>query len=634
MRLYSGSSRQFIEDTIQNRIAEKLKRAFVDYFGYNPSAQEVSSWRNSLRAMKDGVEYSELMDHGIILEYQLPQSSRRLDFMICGKDSTNTDNSVILELKQWETCEDSEIEEDVLTWTGGGYRDVLHPSVQVGRYATYLKDVHTAFYDGTRPVRLAAACYLHNYKYDPSDILFAGKFNDAVKNYPVFTMDDLDKLREFLSVRLAGGHGLEVMQRVEESKYRPSKKFMEHVSGVIKGKAEYVLLDEQLVAYDRVLTSARQAHRDGKKTAVLIRGGPGTGKSVIAINLVADLLADGYDAHYTTGSKAFTETLRRVIGSRGAVQFKYFNSYVKAKAASVDVLIADEAHRIRSNSNNRFTRKESRSTRPQIDELFDAAKVCVFFIDDDQIVRPGEVGSSELIQKTASEHGFRLHDYRLDIQFRCGGSDAFVQWITHTLRIRKTANALWEGTEDFEFRIMNSPSELEKAIRARVDEGHSARLTAGFCWDWSKPSQDGTLVNDVTIGDFRRPWNARGDSGRLAKGIPKEILWAYDPNGINQVGCVYTAQGFEFDYVGVIFGKDLVYDPDKGDWVGHQEMSKDSVVKKSGEDFAKLVKNTYRVLLSRGLKGCYVYFMDKETEKFVRSRMEQPPVYQGGNNVI
>jgi phage repressor protein C with HTH and peptisase S24 domain len=130
-------------------------------------------------------------------------------------------------------------------------------------------------------------------------------------------------------------------------------------------------------------------------------------------------------------------------------------------------------------------------------------------------------------------------------------------------------------------------------------------------------------VDDVRIGEYRRPWNARPEARRLARGIPRAPLWAYDPNGIEQVGCVYTAQGFEFDYVGVIFGPDLRYNLDSQAWEGHRGDSKDNEVRRGGERFVDLVKNTYRVLLSRGLKGCYVHFMDKDTERFVRSRMEK-----------
>jgi len=624
MRLYAASSTQFVEDTVQNQIAEKLRLAFHDHFRYDPSPSEVASWRNSLRAVKDLVETAKLFDHGVILEYQLPLSSRRLDCLFCGRDAQKADRSVIVELKQWERCEEADGEHEVETRLGGSVRDVLHPSVQVGQYAMYLQDTHTAFYEEPHPIDLSACSYLHNYFLQPDDPLLAAKFKDPLGRYPLFSADDVTPLSEFLSGRLAGGDGLEVLRRVEDSKYRPSKKLMEHVAAVIQGKREYFLLDEQLVAFDRVLTTARKGFHHRQKTAIIIRGGPGTGKSVIALNLMAALSHEGYNTQYATGSRAFTETLRKMVGMRGAVQFKYFNSYADAASNAVDVLVCDESHRIRETSQNRFTPRAERTGRAQIEELFQCAKVAVFLIDDYQVVRPNEIGSAEYIRAHAGKHNYRLFEYELDIQFRCGGSEAFVNWVNNTLGIRKTANILFtrEHQQDFDFQVFRSPEALDTAIREKAKEGFSARMTAGFCWPWSDPTSDGHLIEDVVIGSYRRPWNAKPEAGKLARGIPKSHYWATEPTGIEQVGCVYTAQGFDLDYVGVIVGTDLVYDPDRATWIGRSESSYDTVVKRSGTKFTDLVKNTYRVLLSRGLRGCYVHFMDKNTEHFFRSRME------------
>ena len=542
--------------------------------------------------------------------------------MICGKDQTMKDNSIILELKQWSKCEEANGENEVLTWVGGRKKDVLHPSVQVGQYKMYLEDTHSAFYDGLSPVLLNACTYLHNYRFDRSDVIFAPKFEAAFRRYPLFTSDDTNQLSAYLVGKLERGQGLEVLKRVEESKFRTSKKLMDHVGNTIKGKPEYVLLDEQLIVYDQALSHAKMGFHDGNKVAIIIKGGPGTGKSVIAINLMADLLLKGYNTYYATGSKAFTETLRSKIGRRGSAQFKYFNSFTTAEPDSVDVMICDEAHRIWDTSNSRFTKKDERSNLKLVEEILKASKVAVFFIDDKQVVRPKEIGSVSYIKEFAEKYNCKIFEHELDIQFRCSGSDAFVNWVDNTLGIQKTANILWTKEESFDFKILKSVEELEAAIRGKVNEGHTARMTAGFCWKWSPPRSDGTLESDVEIGDFKRPWNAKPDTGHLAKGIPKSHFWATDPNGINQIGCVYTAQGFEFDYVGVIFGKDLVYDFEQQEWKGNKEYSEDTVVRGSKDKFTELVKNSYRILLTRGLKGCYVYFMDKETERFVKSRME------------
>lgn len=622
MRLYAGPSTHFIRDTAHNQIAEKLKSAFFRYYRFEPSPGEVQSWRNSLRATAQVFEEAGLKDHGVILEYQLPQTSRRLDCLVCGKNGAASDNAVIIELKQWEGASDAVGDKLVTTWVGGAEREVLHPSAQVGQYRMYLQDTHTAFYEGSSPIDLTACSYLHNHHPESDDILLSERFQPLLDLDPLFSADDVGRLKDYLVARLEAGEGLDVLRRVEESEYRPSKKLMEHVGNVIKGNPAYVLLDEQLIVYEKVLHCAREAFHDRKKAVLIVKGGPGTGKSVIAINLMADLLLQEYNAHYATGSKAFTETLRRIIGARGAVQFKYFNSYQETDPNQIDVLICDESHRIRQHSWNRFTRASRRTGKHQIQELLEASKVSAFFIDDKQVVRPDEVGSVEHIREYAERQDARLFEYQLEAQFRCAGSDGFVNWVSNTLGVTRTANVLWEGNEAFDFQIFDSVQELEARIREKAAEGFSARMTAGFCWPWSKENPDGSLPLDVVIGDYQRPWNAKHDAKRLAPGIPKAHLWAYEPGGIDQVGCVYTAQGFEFDYVGVIWGPDLTYDFERRTWKGERKQSCDTVVKRSKERFTDLVKNTYRVLLSRGLKGCYVYFMDRDTKRFVRSRME------------
>ncbi len=623
MRLYAGTATQFISDTNLNQIAGKLKESFFYYYRCNPSRSEVRAWENSLRAVALLFGECHLSDHGVILEYQLPLSSRRLDCMLTGRDETRRENAIIIELKQWERCKEADGINEVITYLGGGEREVLHPSVQVRSYRDYLADYNTAFYEGDGVITLSACTYLHNYSFEDGDPLLAFKFRETLCSCPLFSKDDVPKLEKFIIPRLSGGGGIEILGKVLDGKHRPSKLLMDHVAGVIEGNHEYDLLDEQLIVFDKVLSIAEHGFHDKKKTVLLVRGGPGTGKSVIAINLMAKLLKSGFNAQYVTGSRAFTETLRTKIGRRGKGQFGYFNSYAHAERDEIDVLICDEAHRLRETSNNRFTRKDLKSGVPQIKELLSAAKVIAFFIDENQVVRPGEIGSCAYIKSTAQESSCNVGEYELEIQFRCGGSDAFVKWIENTLDIDRTPNVLWSQNESFDFRILDSPEALEKAIRQKARAGLKARMTAGFCWKWSKGLDgEGRLQDDVVIGDYHRPWNAQPDIGKLPQGIPKAQLWASDPNGIDQIGCIYTAQGFEFDYAGVIFGTDLRYNFETQRWEGHPEDSHDTIVKKSKGKFMDLVKNTYRVLLSRGISGCYVCFLDRDTERFFRSRME------------
>ena len=619
MKLYAGTTEQFVRDAMQHRIAEKLAVEYKAELGHKPGAAEYNSWQNSLTSLGWLVDHAGLKDHGIILEYQLPLSSLRLDAMLTGHQTTATGprNAVIIELKQWTDVAASNVPECVETFVGHATRRVLHPSVQVGRYQQYLLDTHTAFYEGG--IGLAAVSYVHNMDHATGE-LFAPRHADALKANPLFTGDLVDDLADYLLERLDGGDGNTVLAEVLASKYRPSKKLLEHTYQMVKGQTEFVLLDEQLVVFNSVLAAARESFSETKKGVMLVKGGPGTGKSVIALNLVGELAKQGYNTQHATGSKAFTENVRRIVGSRASTQFKYFNSYGPAETNDIDVLICDEAHRLRETSANRYTPKSKRTDLPQVDELIRAAKVSVFFIDDLQGVRPNEVGTTDLIAEAALRNGAAMDVFELATQFRCAGSDAFVSWVDNTLGLAETANPVWDGTEGFDFRIVDSVEQLDALIRTRAAEGHSARLTAGFCWRWSDPLPDGTLVNDVKIGSWEIPWNARPDAGRLAPNVPPSNFWASDPNGINQVGCIYTAQGFEFDYVGVIVGRDLRWDPTSEEWIGDPSESQDSIVKRSGDRFTDLVKRTYRVLLTRGMKGCYIYVQDPATRDLVATR--------------
>ena len=466
---------------------------------------------------------------------------------------------------------------------------------------------------------LTACSWLHNFQPDPqSPLVDKQKFASLLETNPMFSASDGDRLADYLNTRLCGGDGMRVLERVVSSRYAPSKKLLEHTAAMIAGERTYVLLDDQRVAYQKILAAAREAGKGRKRTVILVNGGPGTGKSVIALHVMADLLKEERNVQHATGSRAFTNNLRRILGARAAYQFKFFNNYVTADPGDIDVLICDEAHRIRESSNSRYTSAGRRSERSQIDELIHASKVAVFFIDDKQVVRPGEVGSSELIRLAADDAGARLKEQRLVAQFRCAGSDEYIDWVDNLLGIRVSDRQRFDSSNGFAFRTFDSPEDLEGAIRRRAEEGESARLTAGFCWKWSKP-KDGSLIDDVVVGTFRRPWNAQPDATRLPKSVPKSHFWATDPRGLNQVGCVYTAQGFEFDYVGVIWGPDLVYRKGLG-WVGVKAASFDAAVKRApAERFAGLIKNTYRVLLTRGMKGCYLHVMDGETRAYVES---------------
>ncbi len=502
MRLYSGVTKDLIDDATHNRVAAKLSDAFFKEFRYPPPPSEINSWRNSIRAITQVFEKGRLLENGVILELQLPLTSKRLDCLLTGRNEDSQPNAVIVELKQWEKCHAASGQNEVATFIGGKLRDLLHPSAQVGQYKMYMEDCHPAF-DEPDGLRLHACSYLHNYDRDASDPIFSEKFSTLLTAYPLFTGDDVGELTSFLNSKISNGDCGELLRDVEQSSYRANKKLLNHVAAVINGKPEYILLDEQLVVFDSVLAAALARKQNKKKTVVIVKGGPGTGKSVIALRLLGALSQEGLNTHYVTGSRAFTQTVRKIVGTRAAAQIRYFNGYLGADYDCVDVLVCDEAHRIRITSNSRFTPAKNRSKIPQVDELIKAGRTLVFLLDDNQVVRPGEIGSADYIKQRAVSNDCEILEYKLEAQFRCSGSEGFVNWINNTLGVERTANVLWNSEEQFEFKVFDSPEALELAIRQRTQQGPSARMTAGFCWPWSDPNADGTLVNDIVIGGFR-----------------------------------------------------------------------------------------------------------------------------------
>lgn len=488
-------------------------------------------------------------------------------------------------------------------------RRLLHPQQQVAQYVEYIDDFNQLHEQGLLTV--GGFAWLHNA--DRSDIasLRSAALAD-VAAYPIFSGDERGAAQTFLKGRLLPDGASQAADDFLAARIRPSKKLLDHVQEQISGHDAFTLLDEQLVAYDLVRQALEDSRRSNNKTVVLIKGGPGTGKSVIATTLLGDLSRRGYNISHATGSKAFTTTLKDRVGRRAGELFRYFNNFTDADQNDLDVLLADEAHRIRISSNHRFTRKDKRSEIPQIDELVQVARVPVFLLDERQVVRPAEIGTVEAIRDAARRNGAELLEVDLNGQFRSGGSQAYIDWVEGLLGFTSTVPWSWPGDDAFEVTVVSSPTELDRWVRDHEESGNTARLAAGFCWPWSDPTPEGTLVDDVVIDGWRRPWNAKPE--KKVKDAPTSNLWASDPRGINQVGCIYTAQGFEYDYAGVILGSDLVRRD--GHWVAHPENSFDTVVKR-GANFDELVKHTYKVLLTRGMKGCALYSVDPETHAFL-----------------
>ncbi len=587
--------------------------------GHRPSDSEVASWRRSLPVLADDLVEAGLGDVEMLVEYHLPLTSQRADVVLAGAHPrTRAASYVIVELKQWSEARRWEANPDLVDVPGAPGPPRSHPVKQVQGYCDYLTDFARVLQD--QPDAIAGVAYLHNAT-QPEKV-------EDLFQYPMdlrgrlFTGSDRGKFHEFLRQRLAPGiGGAPFADALVNSKVAPSVQLLKVAADEIQAREMFTLIGEQTRAVDLVLHEVRGAHRADHKRAVVVTGGPGSGKSVIALSLLGELAREGRTVLHATGSRSFTQTLRKVAGARKPrVQkmFKYFNQFMAAERNGLDVLILDEAHRIRETSVDRYTAAALRTGRPQVDELIAAARVPVFLLDENQIVRPGELGSVRQITEYCAARGIDVHTIELGSQFRCGGSEEYVQWVHRLLGLSDKPPTAWVGDPQFAVAVADSPEQMEAFLAERQAVGYGARMAAGYCWPWSDPRPDGTLVPDVGIGSWARPWNVKGD--RRVGGAPPAALWSTEDGGFGQVGCVYTAQGFEYDWSGVILGADLVWRGDR--MVSDRSVNKDPDLRNSQRvsdaDVDRLVRNVYKVLLTRGMIGTVLYSTDAETQAVLK----------------
>lgn len=630
MLIYKADSKTFCKDVRDNKLTDIMVASFKSSFGINIGQSQINSFQNSLPRVRDLIEIAELNDINVALEYEVPYNQNRIDCLLFGKDNNDNDNIVLLELKQWTSVRVLNDEGNfVETYTGGNTRIVPHPSQQVQGYEGYLKSFIAEF-ETDKPLILFSCAYCHNYQKENGTGLFAPVYENIIRDFPIYSKNDTQLLADKIQHLLRNGHGFEVFNRFMQSPITPSKKLLENASKIISNEVVFSLLNEQLVAKNLIWSKIKQTQKVDKKAVIIVHGGPGTGKSVIALNILAEAAKRKLKVFYACKSKPFVSGLTYLVGKEAGLLISNLNRFIPSKfnKNDADLLLVDEAHRMGKTSNYMFTKKEDRTDVPQIDTLIMAAKTTVFFIDDIQNIRSAEIGSTELIRKTAENLSCSIDEVTLETQFRCMGSNDYLKWLESALGYTSEKRIL-SKTEKFDFKIFDSPQALYTALLEKEQEekekdpkkGNFARLVAGYCWPWSqKLDANGDLVKDVKIGNFAMPWET-SDKIIPPQGYVKWYEWAYKPEGIKQVGCIYTAQGFEFDYIGVIVGRDLIYNSAKDKLEANINATSDPMLRRDKDNFEKYVKNIYRVLMSRGMKGCYVYFADKEVERFFKNRL-------------
>ena len=623
--LFAGSAHEFTTMAPASSLTAHITAEFNRRWG-TASEPEIRSWKNSLKALAEVVGAAGLGDAGVGVELKLPHNSKRVDVSFVGRNDADAPTVALVELKQWDSASPSLYPDNVVV----GGKDLLHPSLQASNYADHLRDTHSAFTQhgyGIRP-----CVFLHNMSLEASAALKGTRYAGMLRDAPLFTGEDRPRLSDFLATTVGRGGGLELLPEFVRGRYSPSQSLVAGLSRALTGATAWRLLDEQRAAYNIVRGMVEKLSATADRSVLIVTGGPGTGKSVIAAHLLLEILKDdSRTAVHATGSKAFTTNLRALVPQAAAAPslFVYSNGFNhhKTEERVLDVVLCDEAHRLRITSSDRFTPKHLRSTLTQAQELIRASKVAVFFIDQRQNVRPGEIGTIDGIRQAAGTYSAHVEQIDLHGQFRCNGSNAYIDWVTALMSDSPAPATAWHSSGEYSFEVFDDPAVMEHALHKRVGPGVSGRLVAGYCWPWSDPTPDGSLVDDVEIGTWRRPWNEKPPEVLKKKraaprpGMHPYYLWATEPQRIREVGCIYTAQGFEFEHCAVILGNDLVWRDGVG-WVASRDASRDRTIKMrkyAGNELKEIMWNTYRVLLTRGMQSTLVYSTDFETRHFLKS---------------
>lgn len=619
MIVYSATKEEFSSDILNNQIVEKIQSCLKRNVGFHVAESEQRAFRNSLRYMDKVLEDPVIPNSsGISIEYQIPQTSKRIDFIISGKNETMNSVAVLIELKQWEEAWLSQKDGVVSTIINRGKKEVSHPSYQAWSYAALLEDFNETVRNDN--VLLKPCAYLHNYE---SDNIIANRFySEHIEKAPVFFKSDAVKLREFIKQFVKHGDSGEVMYRIDHGRIRPSKSLADKLASLLQGNQEFIMIDDQKIVYETALALAEKAGVRSKQV-LIVEGGPGTGKSVVAVNLLVALINKQLNVQYVTKNAAPRNVYEsKLTGSMKKTRisnlFSGSGAYTECAPNTFDVLIVDEAHRLNEKSGMFQNKGEN-----QVKEIIKSAKLSVFFIDEDQKVTFKDIGEKEEIKKWAKKFNADIQCLELGSQFRCNGSDGYLAWLDNTLQIRDTANTVFDST-DYDFRVVDSPQVLKELIFEKNNINNKARLVAGYCWDWV--SKNNPNLNDINIPehDFSMRWNLASDGN----------LWIIQPESVNEIGCIHTCQGLELDYIGVIVGPDLICKNEKIITDPAKRSRMDSSIKgyrtlrqlNPRDAQAKvdaIIKNTYRTLMTRGMKGCYIYCVDKKLAEFIKSRIRE-----------
>ena len=765
---YTSTVKDFLEYIRRNRVDEIVESmcGCAQKFGVSCGNREIDSWKNNFKAITELLRSSDVAGDAIIgFEYIIPVGGR-IDCVLFGHGQDGAANMIHIELKQWSNKNVSEHYNgytfctDLIVEGGRQTRYESHPSAQAVEYQNHLLNHICAFEN--KNINLYGFAYCYNYQsMGKNPVLCDSAYNHVTNSCPLYCEDQRTEFAQKLNELIGLGKGEVILKKIVNSEIGITKRLQDAAKTMFDGaedSEEFSLIGTQLDAYNEILGAIQNTDKENEKTVVIVKGGPGTGKSVIAMRLISGLAKTGnfqnifYSTRSTSLVKGYKEILKNVSYANGqdckATGLIKKNVTIKPHLSDnctgeswIDALIVDEAHRIEKSSNDQNEKNKRNQTHlTQIMNMLFSSRVSVFFIDDFQSVKKIEIGTSENIKSCANNyyekiiaenkaylngakgayHGgipkvkrelekaeenyqkvldsgnpeeirdaekkirslkgeleygpewvkdatpskvkVNVIEFELKDQFRCNGSNNYIDWVERVLyKTPRTQNVKLDRSK-YEFEVFDSPSLMYQKVREMDDFGRFAdemlekgysyddilkaakgkefkqksRLLAGWCWPWEQKrvEENGDLLHEIVITEddgssFSIPWETL-KKGRKSTGIYRNRyaknaeVWLNDVNGINQTGCIDSAQGWEVDYIGVIIAGDLKYDPDKDCLCSNDAVwNQDRNVPKEGLEKDRITKNIYRVLMTRGKKGCYIYACDPQVREYIKRLLKQ-----------
>lgn len=615
MIIYNRPLSEFRNDVAFNRMPRILSDSLREKGLSGGSPSEINSWNNSLHFMKDVLDddcFSSECE--VAIEYNIPQTSKRVDFMIMGNDGEK-DHIVIVELKQWAKV--SKVDDNCGHSIMSDLRSrepVAHPSYQAFSYKCLIRDYCDD--DSVSEEILKPCAYLHNLEDKYRPVIEDGIYSEWVYEAPVFLQQDVSQLKEFIQsyVRLKAEDG-SLLYKIEEGRLKPTKSLQDALDSMLCGNEEFHMIDEQVVAYDKIMKAIKEAQQSNEKHVIIITGGPGTGKSVLAINVLARCIIDlKLNASYITKNMAPRKCYANLLSKGNAKKMINLQKAIQSPWClpntaynGLDVGIFDEAHRMQKKPYQYLG-------NDMLEDAVKAARVSVFFVDEDQRITVHDKYDVETIIAYAQREKAVVHSpHELVSQFRCDGSDGYISFLNNLLEIKQTANTRFEFNK-LKVKVFDDPVSMRNELREINMVSNKTRMIAGYCYDWNVKKKRGEWDIELKNG-FKAKWN-----------LEKDDHWAVNPQSFEEIGCIHTCQGMEFDYVGVFIGRDLYYEN------GHVKTNRNAISKDdassgirlkttSDEEADILIRRTYKVLLTRGLKGCYIYCEDDALREYLKESL-------------